>query len=659
MNHRPLRVFVPSFLIWAVLLLLPAVAMAQEEVVVTVKPQKAAVMPGDTLAVAVVFDHQEGWHIHTNDPVPPPGVSAWALIATVIEPKAHPLASYREIQWPKGKAEKVDLGMGPTDYVVFGGRAIAFVPIEISPEAAPGSEITLEFTIEYQACNDQMCLMPEMMTERVVLPVVTLEQAAAMQGGAGIDRDFANFDPAVFALPADGVGQRRAAGPAPQTTIDLAAFGLEIPLSPDSRLGILALIVVGFVGGFILNLTPCVLPVIPIKIMGLSQAAAGSPGRCFLLGAVMSLGLTTFWVAIGASIALLGILGSTPELFGLWWFTLSVGLFVGVMGLGMMGLFTVQLPQAVYRVSPRHDTLAGSFLFGIMTAILGLPCFAPFMGGATAAALTVSPWVALATFGAIGAGMAFPYLVLSARPKWIDIIPRTGPASELIKQVMGLLLVAAAAFFVGTGLISLVSDHPYLGRVLHLWGVALFGGVAGLLLVMRTFQITKAPQRRAIFGGIGAALVAVSALVAFGSTTSARHAYLNDAIWERYTPAAYQAAIDNGNVVVLNFTAEWCITCHFLKRTVLNRHAVQRSLVAEGVVPFTVDLTSRGDPGWEKLTELGERGIPLLYINGPSGEPFKSNAYTVDQVVAAIKEARGTGKPVAGGVPVGGVSDRR
>ena len=124
--------------------------------------------------------------------------------------------------------------------------------------------------------------------------------------------------------------------------------------------------------------------------------------------------------------------------------------------IGMAGFFTIQLPNKVYALQTSHETLGGSFVFGIMTAILSTPCTAPLMGAAAAWATTQSPATVLTVFGAIGIGMAIPYLILSAFPDLVKKMPRTGPASEVVKQVMGLLLLAA----VGRGLLFNVRRRP-------------------------------------------------------------------------------------------------------------------------------------------------------------------------------------------------------
>ena len=243
---------------------------------------------------------------------------------------------------------------------------------------------------------------------------------------SAVESDFSQFDGSVF-------GRIRSGEAAPDLSdidVEFNAFGLvEFGLDTDSRLGLLLLLIVAALGGFLLNLTPCVLPVIPLKIMAISSSA-GNRGRTLMLGAAMSLGVIGFWIGIGLSIALLTGFTASNQLFQYPLFTIAIGLIIAGMAVGMCGLFSVRLPSAVYMVSPKHDTLAGSFLFGIMTAVLATPCTAPFMGAAMAWAATESPNVTLITFTAIGIGMSMPYMVLAAFPGLTDKMPQGRPSKR-------------------------------------------------------------------------------------------------------------------------------------------------------------------------------------------------------------------------------------
>jgi thiol:disulfide interchange protein len=623
-------------------------AAGQDQVVVSAKPSKSAVFPGEQFAIAVVFDHQQGWHIHTNSPVVPRGLGNFYPVATEVALAPAPSLVQWPIQWPEPHEVMVSTGGPHVPYRVFDGRAVALIPVKLDEQAQAGQVLSLSIAVAYQACDDVNCLPPEDVELEIEIPVVAMGAPEALPGP--LDADFARFDPSVFAQP-PGAGEppTTASAAVPYSTTDVG-FGLRVTLTVP------LVILFGLIGGFVLNLTPCVLPVIPLKVMGLSHAAAGSRRRCLFLGAMTSLGIVAFWLFIGFLIAGLQTLNAVSQLFANPWFAIGVGLFIAVMALGMMGLFAMQLPQWVYSVTPKHDTAAGSFLFGVMTAVLGTPCFGPFAGGAAGWATGQSTFVALAAFGALGVGMAIPYLLLAANPAWISKVPRTGPGSELVKQVMGLLLLAAAAYFVGAGMLGLIAEFPYLGPVIYWWFVAFFAVIAGAWLIYKTFHITRSRPKRWVFAMLGLFIVSVSVAWAQFQTHLAAKLYvprqqtMTQSLWREYDPVAFDAAIREGKVVVIDFTAEWCLNCKVLEATVLARDDVERSLTHPGVVAFKADLTSRRAPGWAKLKDLGEVGIPLLAVFGPGLEqPWKSNAYTPDQVISAVERGgKAPGAPLAG-----------
>ena len=270
-------------------------------------------------------------------------------------------------------------------------------------------------------------------------------------------------------------------------------------------------------GGFLLNLTPCVLPVIPIKIMSLS-ASAGSRRKTFFLGIWMMLGVLSLWLGLGIAIALVSGFTATNQLFQYPAFTIAIGLFIGVMAIGMGGLFSIRLPNAVYMFNPKHDSWYGSFMFGIMTAVLSTPCTAPFMGAAAAWAATQSPILTMTVFGSIGFGMATPYLVLAAYPQLVDKMPRAGAASELIKQVMGLFMLAAAVYFLGVGFVGIFQQEGAPPSRAYLWIVAGCVAVAGLWLALRTMRLATGTGTRVTFVGIGLLLAVTSIAVLMDGT---------------------------------------------------------------------------------------------------------------------------------------------
>ncbi|HEX2837997.1 MAG TPA: thioredoxin family protein, partial [Phycisphaerales bacterium] len=374
---------------------------------------------------------------------------------------------------------------------------------------------------------------------------------------------------------------------------------------------------------------------------------AGTKGRALYLGGWMAAGVVAFWVGIGIPVIVWSSVGDPSRIFGVWWVTFGLGAIIAILSVGLMGLFSLNLPQSVYMLNPKADTAHGSFLFGVMTAVLGLPCFGFVAGALLAAAATLPKLVTLIVFAGIGVGMALPYLILAVKPGWIEKIPRTGPASELVKQVMGLLMLAAGLYFVGSGLVGLVADKPYMGRLLHWWAAAICGVIAAVWLVWRTFAITKSSTRRAVFMLIALFLGLGGVWFVNDLTQNAKSSR-----WVAYSSAAFEKARTSGKVVVVDFTAEWCINCKALKSRVLSKEPAKPALGADDVVLMVVDYTASNPEGEALQKSLNRKGIPLLAVFGPGADPWLANAYTGTQVVEAIEAARGgtqTAAAVRGG----------
>jgi thiol:disulfide interchange protein DsbD len=486
--------------------------------------------------------------------------------------------------------------------------------------------VQVNVTISYQACDDQVCLFPRQVVKAADLPVVVSEEAPQ-----AVNQD-------LF------VGYRLATATGAGKSVGFSLFGWDFAINTATGLGFLLLLLTAALGGMLLNLTPCVLPLIPIKIISLSNAVQNQ-ARCIALGLAMFLGVLFFWLILGAAIALVSGFTATNQLFQYPLFTISVGLIIAVMAIGMCGLFSIRLPSFVYLLNPKQETLGGSFGLGILTAVLSTPCTAPFMGAAAAWAAAQHPFTTLTVFAAIGIGMALPYLLLSAFPEQICKMPRTGPASVLVKQVMGLFMLAAAAYFIGTGVSALLMTPPSPPGKGYWWAVMGFIALGGLWLAYRTIRIASKNFQRLLFVSLGAILVTSSL---YGGMRLTDRGPID---WIYYTPQRFQQAIDQRKIVVMVFSAEWCLNCKALEQSVLNSAPVVEQFTSEDVAPIKVDITGNNPQGKAKLQEIGHLTIPLLVVYSPAGkEVFRSDFYTVDQILAAVEKARAeTGAAATGG----------
>lgn len=618
------------------LLLLPAgLARAQfgssSKVAVSAIPQRTIVSPGDQLAIAVVLDHAKGWHTQTNDPKVPEALKDLAPLATEIHVEAPSNVQVGPIQWPVPERFKVGFFGDPVEMEFFAHKAVAFVPIQLAANT-PLGKLKIPLNVAIQACDDKVCLAPETLPFEIELDVQTPEKALAATAGEREELLFATFDPSVYSRMNAG---ETAKASAPSTS-RFDFIGYEFSLARDR---VVLILLIALAAGFLLNLTPCVLPVIPIKILSLQQQA-GNPRKLALFGSVYCLGIIATFLVLG--LLIFGIITGGQkqdwgQVFTSKWFTIIMASIVGIMGLGMIGLFTIQLPQSVYMLNPSHDTVTGNFLLGVLTAILSTPCTGPLLGATIAWAATQPAWMGLVTFVVMGIGMALPYAVLIAFPKLIDSLPKAGPGGELLKQVLGLFMIAVAIFLLS----NLTSEKwPW-------YAVGGMSAVAGLWAIIGAWRML-----RTYAGKIGVTLAAIlwisgSALATRALTSEGPVAWRKFAnVPETQMRADIDAALKSGKTVVVDFTAKWCTNCHVLERTVLLSEVGVRLLTSSSVVPMKIDLTSAAqEQGWGLVQEIsGGGGIPLIAIFRPGeAKPvFFNSFFKPSDLEAAV-----TGKPVS------------
>ena len=567
--------------------------------------------PGEPVALAIIVDIKDGFHINADasqvrsfeDFKPyPTRVQVMAATEGV---------TIETARFPPAKPIKVDYSSGAL--MSFEGRAIIYLLMKLDEQIMPGS-IGLEIKVEYQACSDRYCLFPQKKLLKETLSVV--ESGATL---AKINQElFADLDSGAL-IPSS-------------ETVDFNLFGWEFSINTSSGFGWMVLLLIAAFGGLLLNFTPCVLPLIPIKIISLSHAAQDRK-RCFFLGLAMSMGVLVFWIGVGILIALVSDFTATNQLFQYPLFTILVGAIIGIMALGMFGFFSVRLPQFIYLINPQQNSAQGSFGLGLLAAVLSTPCTAPFMGAAAAWAATQTPLTTLTTFAAIGGGMALPYLILAAAPKLVNRMPKAGPSGELIKQVMGLFMLAAAAYFLGVGIGALLSSPPNPPSKIYWWPVMGFVASGGSWLAYRTMRLATKKIIKTVFVSLGVILIA---LPIWGAVRLSGEGPID---WVYYTPERFDQAVKQRKIVVMDFTAEWCLNCKALEESVLHDHKITDLLANEDIIPMKVDITSNNPAGKAKLKEVGSLTVPLIVVFAPDGKAvFKSDFYTVNQVLRAVQE---------------------
>lgn len=378
----------------------------------------------------------------------------------------------------------------------------------------------------------------------------------------------------------------------------------------------------GFIGGFILNLMPCVLPVISLKIFGFIQQAGQSRQKILRSGIAFTIGIFAWFLALALLLIALKTAGRGVTWGGLQftnaYFVLVLSVVVLVFALNLFGVFEISLPQSMTRsllsTSERKDLL-GSFFQGVFATVLATPCTAPFLGTALGFAFTQSAIIILAMFVAIAAGMSSPYLLLSAQPAWLRFLPRPGPWMVHVKQFMGFLLLATLLFL----LYVIGAQRGVEGAI---WASCFLLAISIACWMKGAFVLPSgSAAKRAVVLVLMLLLVLASGIYFIGDKFhSAKLASADSQLrggWQPFTPERLQAELEQGRTVFVDFTAAWCLTCKFNEANVLESHDVREAFQRHSIVKMKADWTN-GDPVITKLLQqFGRPGVPL-YVLYPS-----------------------------------------
>ena len=388
---------------------------------------------------------------------------------------------------------------------------------------------------------------------------------------------------------------------------------------PAPARGILTFLLFGFLGGLILNLMPCVLPVISLKIFGFVQQAGQSRQKIFRSGIAFTIGIFAWFIALAVLLIVLKGAGRDVTWGGFQftnpYFVLALSVIVLVFALNLFGVFEVSLPQSVTRnllsTSERKDLL-GSFFQGVFATVLATPCTAPFLGTALGFAFTQSAAIIVAMFIAIAAGMSAPYLLLSAQPAWLRFLPKPGPWMLHVKQFMGFLLLATLLFL----LYVLGAQRGLEGAI---WASCFLLMISVACWMQGAFVVPTAPAvKRIVVLSLMLLLVIGSGVYFIGDKfQSAKIASADSQIrgdWQPFTPERLQTELEQGRTVFVDFTAAWCLTCKFNEASVLEAQDVREAFQRHGVVKLKADWTN-GDPVITKLLQqFGRPGVPLYVL---------------------------------------------
>jgi thiol:disulfide interchange protein DsbD len=388
-------------------------------------------------------------------------------------------------------------------------------------------------------------------------------------------------------------------------------------LQPGSEAGqsgsltLLVALVFAFVGGLLLNLMPCVFPILSIKVLGFVHRGGEDKAKVRAHGVAFGLGVIVSFLALAAVIQVLRAGGT-----GLGWgfqlqaptFVAAMALLFFVIALNLLGVF--QVGTWLARVTGRIAQPAGytdSFSSGVLATLVATPCTAPFMGTALGFALTQRAVTTLFVFGTLGIGMATPYVVLSLAPSLIERLPRPGAWMETLKQLLAFPLLGTVIW-----LLWVFGLQTGMGGATSLLIALLLVGFVTWILGRWQAQLITARTRLVTRGLAAIALLLAGALVVRGSGGDA--AADGDLSWQPFSVARVQELRAAGRTVFVDFTAAWCITCQVNEQVVLSSRTVADAFQQYDVATLQADWTRFDSEITEALESFGRSGVPLYVL---------------------------------------------
>ncbi|HYW81337.1 MAG TPA: cytochrome c biogenesis protein CcdA, partial [Thermoguttaceae bacterium] len=541
-------------------------------------------------------------------------------------------------------------------------RVTWHVPIELTAGIDP-STLKISGAVRAQPCDPSTCLPPQDFPFTATLgpgvKVTTVEPVSQQPPEVQV------VTPPTSPVPAVEQVEHAAA---PRQTQQVERHGDELPWHPYTKAwfehavgdrfdpavvhtnlkqqldstSIWREVLFGFLGGILLNLMPCVLPVIGLKVLSFVEQAGRNRWQALLLNVWYSVCLISVFLVL-ASLAVFFNYG-WGHLFRLAEFNIAMAVVVFAMGLSFLGVWEIPIPGFIGSGKSadltQREGFAGAFSKGVITTILATPCTGPFMASALAWAVSQPPVNTYAVFASVGLGMASPYLLIGAFPALVRFLPKPGAWMDTFKQIMGFVLLGTVVYI----FTFLKSPYvvPTIGLLFAFWGA--FWWIARTPLTADAGAKVRAWLEAATFAGVMWILLfpGINEMVSGRFAFRGLHDVMQDRFEARYavgeTRQAYWGPAGS-QTVLIDFTADWCATCKTLEATVLNTAPVRDVVMQNSVATMKADTTHDVPP---LMKILGVDAVPTLAIfpaDDPNSPIIFRGWYSVDELLAALKKA--------------------
>jgi len=518
--------------------------------------------------IAIETDVEETWHINSNTPKDEFLIPTTVMIDDTIN------FNLLRIAYPE--AHDIKLGFSDTPLSVWKGK-VYFGALVKADNLSPG-KYPLIVSVEYQACNNQSCLAPTIVTDTLLIQIANKTDVVNKINHEVFNNIDLNFT----------------------QTVSTDTGGSDDISNILEENGILLGLIFVFIGGLALNLTPCVYPLIPITIGFFGGQSEGSTKRLVMMGFLFVLGLAVTYSAIGVVTsltgALFGALLQNPLVI------IAVALILIALSLSMFGVYEFKLPDSVVaKAGGAKGGMYGAFFMGLTLGIVAAPCIGPFvLGLVTYVASKQDPFFGFIMFFVLALGLGTPYLFLAIFSGKIKNLPRAGEWMQGVEHIFGLILVGMAIYF----LLPLLPDEV-VGYIIPVYMI-----LAGLFVLffekkaksVKGFQIFKTLFSILIIS------IAVYALIPSDTKSVA---------WQPYSEEAVAEISSRG--VIIDFYADWCIPCKELDALTFSDPEVIK--VSEEFETYKADLTETLSPEVEQLREKYKIvGVPTVLILNSKGE---------------------------------------
>ena len=568
------------------------------------------VAPGESFHVAVAMTVAPDMWLYG----PAPGGQVVKPVALEVELGGSKLKAAQVLFGPT-QPHRTEYPDGKVDvHYVYEGHGYLFVPVTAPPGTPPGAlELPIEISGQVCELSGACVLVGQQVTAKVEV------------GAAGVASPQWTEQLAAFLARATPTGQPATAttGPA-QATVLARRPGVELTVAAGLGLALLA--------GLILNIMPCVLPVIPLRLLALLEQAKHARSRFFTLGMAFAAGVLLFFVALAAAnVALKLALQYTlkwaepyrhPE------FVIPMVLFLVALAANMFGAFTITVPGRIAAAEAGQGHL-GAVGMGFLMAVLSTPCSFAILAAAFGWAQAQPLWLGTVGILTIGVGMAAPHAALAGFPAVVRRIPRAGRWTELFKQFAGFVLLLIAVWLLRT---QMSESYPA-------WVMAYAVVLAMCLWVWGSWVRYDAPAvRKWLLRGVAAAIAAAAGIWMLTPSRPLAVAM------QPFDASAISRARAEGKTVLVKFTATWCTECIFLDKLIYDSAEVAEALRVRKVVAFKGDLTKRGTPAEEMLEkQLRQPGPPVtaIFPSGTGPPVLLVGPFSKADLISALDAAAG------------------